>query len=243
MQRAQVLVGLLVVAIGTGLLVDRAGSWTRLLTLAWHWSPLLLIGLGLVNLGRLVHGQWALLGPLLAIATGVVLLLWTFGFTETPGYPLIWPTALVVAGSVVALAGTSRGDNRLTKRSELRRLVCFGSTHIVSRAKPFWRASLTVFFGHLRLDLREATLHEQGVAVNTYVFFGTVHVIVPGGTDIWVRRPFVLSSRGRESSDPPRIPPAPLTISVVGVFGTVIHRSSVATSSSGTPPEHDPHRR
>jgi hypothetical protein len=242
-QRAQILVGLLVVAIGTGLLVDRAGSGTRLLTLAWHWWPLVLIGLGLVNLVRLVHGQWALLGPLLAIATGVALLLWTFGFTKTPGYPLMWPTALVVAGSVVALAGTSRGDDRRAKRGELRRFVCFGGTHIVNRANPFWRASLTVLFGHLWLDLREATLHEQGVAINTYIFFGTIHVIVPGGTDIYVRRPFVLGPRGRESSDAPHSRQARLTISVIGVFGTVIHPSSVASSSSETPREHDPHHR
>jgi hypothetical protein len=69
------LLGLVGAALGAALLIERNGGAGEMAELARRWWPVLLVGLGLVNLIRLSNARWAVMGPLLAIIAGALLLL------------------------------------------------------------------------------------------------------------------------------------------------------------------------
>jgi hypothetical protein len=226
MSGKRIVAGLLLVAAGMYLLGERIGESAELLRLLRTWWPVLLVALGLINLARLIERPWAwaFIGPSLIIATGSLLLLYNLDKLDTQLYRELWPTVLVTLGTWVAVAGadwTGRSDSD----GEVRRLVWLRGDHIAVGAGPFIRATITVLFGAVRLDLREAQLREgdPGAFVDINALFGTVEILILEGVDIEERRAFVIG-RGRLRTL--SIPPlgADLTVSTLGLFADVVVR-------------------
>lgn len=120
--------------------------------------------------------------------------------------------------------GTGPGDTvaRVGGTSTDRTLMCFfgdvkrGGRWTVAEATR----SLTVF-GDTVLDLREATLEAQTVAVRAFVMFGDVKVIVPPGIDVQLRGGLVFGDQKvqRRTEVPPGAPR--VDIEAYGAFGDV----------------------
>jgi hypothetical protein len=218
MSARRVLVGLIAVAVGTAVLLDRLGGTEPIVAALRTWWPLGLVVFGIGRLVGLAQRPWSVLGPLAVIAGGLGLLLFTFGVVSWDDYPLIWPWAVVLAGFVLALAGADWGEQRLPHQNELRQFVWLRGKRVVSRAPQFWRADITVLFGAFELDLRAACLHEPAV-VNVNAVFGTVDVIAPPGMTVRRRRPFLLDRVGVHTAVPETIKDG-LTINLLGFFAS-----------------------
>jgi hypothetical protein len=226
MPSRRIFLGLLAVAVGTAVFIDRIEIRGGIADVARKWWPLLLIALGLKNLVRLLERPWMVIGPLGAILVGATLLLITLDHFDRPLYPLVWPAALILGGASLALAGADRMEPTLERRPELRQFVFLRGKRIVSKTDSFWRADVTVLFGSFELDLGYVRLHPRA-SVNVNAIFGSVDIVVNADVAVWERRPFVLSSRGLRPRGIPPKEAVRLTVSVLGFFGDAAIRRAV----------------
>jgi hypothetical protein len=194
-----------------------------------RWWPLVLVGLGVVNLIRLSDRGWALVGPLLAIGAGIILLMLILEKVDRVLYPRLWPAALALVGGALVLAATLPAENDLCRRGDLRRMVWFRGELLESTASSFWYARITVLAGALTLDLRRAVLHERTI-VHVNALFGTVDLLLEPGTTVMVRRPFVFGMRGPVGGDKPPEEIPQVTVSVLAIFGDARIRRSLGTT-------------
>jgi hypothetical protein len=230
MSARRVLVGLIAVAVGTAVLVDRLGGIDPIIMTLRMWWPLGLVVLGLGRLVGLARRRWSVLGPLMVIVGGLALLLLTFRLVSWDAYPIIWPSVVVLAGLVLALAGADWDEQRLPHQNELRQFVWLQGKRLVSRAPQFWRADVTILFGAFELDLRAASLHEPAV-INVNAIFGTVDVIVPPGVEVHQRRPFLLDRVGIHTAVP-ETTKGGLTINLLGLFASATTQEALEKPSS-----------
>jgi hypothetical protein len=227
-----VFLGLVAVAVGVSVFLERVGGIDQVLPALRKWWPLAVIAFGLANLIRFAPRPWGVLGPLLLVAVGAVLLLVTFGFLQWDDYPLLWPAALVVAGFAVALAGADWPDQRLPYQNEVRQFVLLRGKRLACQAPAFWRADLTVLLGSFELDLREAELARRAV-VNVNAVFGTVDIIAREGVPVHERRPFLLDRFGLHAEVPPEFEDG-LTVSVLAFFGRTTIMQATRRRSNDT---------
>lgn len=213
---------LILVAVGTFVLGKRIERSAELGALLWDWWPLAVIGLGLANLIRMIGRPWAwaVAGPLMLIMTGTLLLLHDHGHINPAVYPLLWPSALVLAGLWVALAGTDRSTSSPSMAPEFRRFVWLRGEQIARRPGPLVHGVITVLLGMARLDLRAVDLAQEST-IDVWVIFGGVEVLVADRADVEERRAFVF---GRGKLHYTTLPPqgAQLTVNVLGLFGDVM---------------------
>jgi hypothetical protein len=186
MQGRRILLGLVLTNCGAVILAERYGGEIDLVALVRRWWPLALVGLGIVNLVRLIRHRWAVIGPVLAIAVGLVLLPMPANLVSRPRFPLVWPTVIIAVGVAISLAGADWANRDSIVSSEIRRLVVLRGARIVSRARPFWRATVTVVLGSVELHLEEAAFHHGGCLVNLNVIAGSVEVFVPSNVRVHV---------------------------------------------------------
>ncbi len=218
------LLGLVAVASGAVLFVERTGGTGEVVAVGRRWWPVVLIAVGLINLVRLSDHRWAVVGPLLAIAAGATLLLFIFGGLHRDLglrrdlYPRLWPVLLVLTGGALVFAAARQDNESLSERNELRRFVWLRGERLESTARAFWRARISVLLGSYTLNLRRATL-QPPTTVYVNALFGNVDILVDTGTTTTVRRPFVLGIGGMATGDvPPQVRPQ-LTVSVLALFG------------------------
>ena len=221
----RILIGLLAVALGSALFVDRLGGARVVGEFLHRWWPLVLLVLGLANLIGFSSDRWAVGGPLVLIALGGVLLPFSAGAVHVDIYPVVWPAGLAMAGAGLVLMGADWGHRDLSSRDQFRRFVLLRGSRVASTAASFRRASLTVMFGSFQLDLRRATLGAAAV-INVTAVFGTVDVRIGRGLEVQTREPFVLDTRGLRTEPPSGFDGSDLTINVLGVFGGVKTRES-----------------
>jgi hypothetical protein len=221
------LAGLLLVAIGTLLFVDRVdriGGHGAAPELLWQWWPLLIVAAGCVNLLRLVPRPWLLLGPLLTVVVGLVLLSFTAGTAErrlagawTRHYPVAWPMGIVVAGFWVGLAG-SEWVTRRTLTHDRTKVVALRGDEIDIGGVPFRKGRYVVVLGHLQLDLSQAEF--VGISsLDIMIVFGRAQIVVPHGLTTEVRRAFVLTGRRFTHTVTPPGSDANLVVNILGLFG------------------------
>jgi hypothetical protein len=221
----RILVGLLAVAVGSALFVDRLGGARVVGEFLHRWWPLVLVALGLGSLIGASSNRWAVGGPLIVIALGGVFLPFTAGAIHADVYPLVWPAAIAIAGAGLALMGADWGHRDLSSRDQFRRFVLLRGSRVVSTAASFRRASITVMFGSFQLDLRRATL-SGGAVINVTAVFGSIDVRIGRGVKLQTREPFVLDARGLRTESPSGFNGSDLTINVLGLFGGVGIRES-----------------
>ncbi len=104
----RLLLGLVVVAVGSLYLLERADVLDAGATIN-RWWPSVIVAAGRFQLAERSHSA---LGPLVLVAAGTVLLLVTTNVAEGDVWSYVWPIAVVVAGCVAiarwAGAGTPR---------------------------------------------------------------------------------------------------------------------------------------
>jgi hypothetical protein len=134
----------------------------------------------------------------------------------------------------VALVG-ARWDRDLAELSRFRQFVLLRPRWLVSRASLFKRADISVLLAYFELDLRG--VHIEKAVVNVTAICGRVDVLVDDHVVVREWRPFVLGRNGitlRTDDGPPN---APLSINVLGVFGTARCRKPGSRSEPTSRPQ------
>lgn len=168
---ARIGLGLLLIALGVGLLLDMIdavdfGSFAR----TW-WPVILVLGGLLVILDTPRNWLW---GVVLVCAGGVFLLS-NLDVIEVSVGRLIAPVVLLGLGTVVLIGalGTSRpapGGSRV--------LALFGGNELRVGQEEFTGAQLSAVFGGVELDLREASIRD-GAVIDLFTFAGGVEIRLP----------------------------------------------------------------
>ena len=181
----QLLVGLVVIAIGVLLTLDNLG-----LVDARHYLrfwPLALIAVGLLKLWQARGGPGAFCGLLFALA-GTWLLLERAAIV-TIRFRDVWPLLLVCFGGLLVWKGLSRPRRQLAfdaglpgraseSRAVITAMAVLGSVVRGSNAPALRGGELTAVMGGCELDLRQASIDGEAV-FDVFALWGGIEIRVP----------------------------------------------------------------
>jgi len=237
-----VLLGLLLVGVGTAMLVDRASSVDggAVFTPPW-WLPFLVVLAGCVRLVWFVRQPWESIRAAVIILAGV--LLGAFGLAVpaaalVAGHygPFLWPAALIVTGAWITVGGRER--RATSQPEELRESVWLrGDACRPTSCAPTGR--IRVVLGYLLLDLRGCGPEGLRCELDLTVALGHIRILVPEGVTVDRRPAFVVASHGLQYQTVAPEPEvgAQLIIHVIGILGDAVITSDVQpTTHTGSTP-------
>jgi hypothetical protein len=117
-------------------------------------------------------------GPLVVVLVAGAWQLVSLGVVEASEVTSLWPLLLVVFGLSIAL-GRLRPRSRPVESDEVSVFALFSGQNRRSTSDRFRDADVTVAFGGVELDLRDAAVADPPARVTTTVFFGGADVVVP----------------------------------------------------------------
>jgi len=214
--------GATLIAIGVLFLLDRADVLDAGKVIG-DWWPVVIVGFGLVTLAE---RPVSLLGPVLLVTVGVLLLLLTNDVLETSAWNVIWPTALIAIGLTVLFRNRKRGDHLVLGEGhdqDLVRTTAFlSASELATQSNAFRGAVLTAILGGVELDMRHATLADDGAEIDATAILGGVDLIIPRDWRVTVRGTPILggvSNRAEGSSLPDDAPR--LRVDALAILGGV----------------------
>jgi predicted membrane protein len=175
---AQILTGLLVLALGVGFMfdalniVDFSHSFST-------WWPAIIIAVSVV---ALVSNPRMWMWPTATAAFGTLLLLRNFDVVNFNVWSLIWPTIIILVG--LSILFRREGWDRPKDDSEdvVTATAIFSGQNLRSVSNKFKGGDVSAIFGGVDLDLRDAKI-EGKATMNIFAAFGGVDIKVPEG---WV---------------------------------------------------------
>jgi class 3 adenylate cyclase len=154
----------------------------------------------------------------------------------------------VAAGGAASAptGGTGASPPETTPSSPRRRFVAImGGTAARGRWRAPGRITAFAFWGHVKVDLRQAAIDERVVEVTAWAIMGSVEVVVPDGIPVDLDGMVLMggSSDNTRRSEVPPLPHAPLIrVHARGLWGGVTARTSRRRSrSSGQRHRHKHH--
>ncbi|MFP3852727.1 MAG: LiaF transmembrane domain-containing protein [Anaerolineales bacterium] len=172
---ARTIFGILLVAVGGGLLLDRAGFWDFGAILATWW-PLALI---LIAAVQIIFRTAPLIGSLIVLAVGLVFQAITLELLPSNIWAYLWPLALITVGLWLVFARGWSGGAQVKSEDQLSSFVAFGGNNPKMISEDFSGGTVTTLFGGSEIDLREARLSPSGAELDLTAAFGGIEVIVP----------------------------------------------------------------
>jgi hypothetical protein len=199
---SQSLLGIIIVAVGAGFLLDTLNLWD-FSTVMSQWWPLTIVVVGVLSL---LTNPRVLAWPLMIIVVGLLLLLKELGVLDFNVWGLIWPAILIFVG-LSFISGRFGQGNKESTDDDLDLFVAFSGIDTVNRSHDFRGGRATAIFGGIALDLRQATIKKEA-RFDTFTAFGGLELKVPEG---WVVKTSVLplfggwddKSKKPESKDAP----------------------------------------
>jgi hypothetical protein len=170
----QTVVGLLIALVGVVLVLNTTGLYETGPLL--RYVPTLFVVAGLYAL--VASGFRNVFGPLVVVFVAGAWQLVRLGVVEAGEVTSLWPLLLVLFGLSVAL-GRLRPRSRPVESDEVSVFALFSGQNRRSTSDRFRGADVTVAFGGVELDLRDATPADPPARVTTTVFFGGADVVVP----------------------------------------------------------------
>jgi hypothetical protein len=215
MTRSQLVFGVLLIAVGGLLLIDRAGAVDAWAVVSTGWPAILILAGAAQVLTRPRH----LLGGAVLAGLGVALFAWTLGLISS--LAVLWPLLLIALG-VWLMAGRLPAVTRIEGLEDSDTdIVAVFDNRTVERAGPFAGGTVTAVFADVRLDLRHASLDPAGATVQVTTVFGDVDLEVPDGWKIRVSGPELLGDVNlRTAHRPPEDAPI-LQLRVATIFGDI----------------------
>lgn len=169
---SQVLIGLVIVAVGVSALLVQVGVVdVDLGQLVATWWPLLIV---LAGVGALVSVPRAWVGPVTVIAVGVFLQLGALGLITVNLWAVLWPIAIILVGLTVLIGLGTRGADDQTVNSAV---IWWGSERRTT-SHDFKGGSLSAVMGGISVDLRDADIVDRA-EMSVFVFWGGVDIKVP----------------------------------------------------------------
>lgn len=210
----RLVLGLGLLVVGAGAIVDLAGLWD-FGGFAATWWPALLV---LFGLAQLLSRSGRTVGPAIVIAVGGFLLLRNLDLIRPGLGRYVWAVAALALGLALVLGSLRSRPRPTTRRDRLHRFAAFGGFEERVASRSFRGGDVTVLFGGGEVDLRQATLAPHAVLGATAVF-GGVTVLVPPGTNVDLRGTPVLGAVENKVHGVPEGPH--LRVEALAVFGGV----------------------
>ncbi len=204
----RVLLGLLLIVIGAGYLLQVFGVIADFTAVLRVWWPLLIVVVGLRWLIKDARHPW---WPLLVMVIGVLMLLSRL-LPDFARYfwPIAGAVALVAIGirlllprdrqkASVIINSASRKES---SDASVQHTVTFGALEVHNTSTAFRDGGLDVRFGALKLNLRDATLAPEGAVLNIHAAFGGVEIVVPRDWAISVHGQTMLGAVENTTTNP-----------------------------------------
>jgi predicted membrane protein len=172
---ARAFFGVLLIAIGGGVLLDRAGLIDFGSLLATWW-PLILVAIAAI---QIITRSAPLAASLVVLVVGLVFQATTLGLLPQNVWSYLWPLALVAIGLWLMLARGRRPMAMVSTEDQISSFVAFGGVDPRIESGNFQGGSITTLFGGSDVDLRDATLASDGAHLDVTAAFGGVEIIVP----------------------------------------------------------------
>ena len=166
----QVLIGLIIMAVGLALLLDSldiGGS-------PWRYFPSVITVIGLWALARTGFRQPV--GPLVLIAVGVAVQLSILDEVPHGVRSAIWPVVVILVGLLLILRRSSRGPAAADGVTNYV-AVFHGVRDRVNG--PLGRLQVTAIFGSVEIDLREARIEHAPATIDVSCLFGGIDIRLP----------------------------------------------------------------
>jgi predicted membrane protein len=175
------LLGLIVLALGVVLFLDRQGVVDASRIFPFFW-PGAMVAVGLFKLALSRTGSGRAWGVLLAGA-GVVFILGRLGYVRA-SFPALWPLILIAAGVVFIWRALEEGGGRPSARPDgrdrvLNELAVFGGGELQSDASDFRGGEVFALFGGYKIDLRKASMQADQAVIHASALFGGIDIRVP----------------------------------------------------------------
>ncbi|HSE60693.1 MAG TPA: DUF5668 domain-containing protein, partial [Candidatus Saccharimonadales bacterium] len=175
-----VLLGILVVGLGVGFLLD-ALDVMKFGQVISTWWPSVIIIVGLLSL---ISNFRQFLWPLLLIAAGVLLQLDKLDVVTVNAWKVIWPLAIIFFGLSLLLGRGNPGPKAEDIDDEkLDLFVAFSGQEARSTAKQFSGGRMSALFGGIEVDLTDAALKDGKADLDVFTLCGGIEIHVP---DNWV---------------------------------------------------------
>lgn len=169
------LFGVLLIAAGAGLLLDRAG-YLDFSSMLSTWWPMILILVGAV---QLVSRSAPRIGATILLAVGLYFQAQALDMLPPNIGSYVWPVLLVLVGVWLLAARSIRPSTQLITDDHIRSFVAFGGANPRSESDSFRGGSITTLFGGTEIDLRGAQLAAEGAELEVTVLFGGAEITVP----------------------------------------------------------------
>ncbi len=173
----QLLVGLLVIGVGTLFTLENLGI-THFETYVLRYWPAGLILIGLLKLWQARDGIGGSFGGLLFTAVGTWLLLEEMTLVRIRFVDL-WPLLLVFFGAYLVWQGISRPQLRAADlNASVSAMAILGGVARGNNSRSFKGGDLTAIMGGCELDLRQAAIEREAV-LDVFALWGGIEIRVP----------------------------------------------------------------
>ena len=177
MNAGRLFVGAVLVAVGVLFLLEANDVVDAGATMA-AWWPVAVVGLGVFHA---LDRRRITTGAVTLIAVGAALLVITTDVFGEESWDLVWPVALIAAGSWLVLGWGRRSVRRTPALDTVDGIAVLSSARVATRSQQFRSGSLTAVLGGITLDLSEAAPVATGAVVDATAVLGSVTVLVPRG--------------------------------------------------------------
>ncbi|MBD3223143.1 MAG: hypothetical protein GF313_00325 [Caldithrix sp.] len=166
------LIGIFIVIAGVILLLDNFGYDLNIDI--WEWWPVILIIIGVSQLS----GNPRSAGGWILVALGAVLLfnnldLLNFRFRH------IWPVILILIGLALLKHGFFSQKKLPASEDSINLTFVLGGGHHKYTSQTLRGGNVTAILGGGKVDLRQASLHENRATLDTFTIWGGIEIVVP----------------------------------------------------------------
>lgn len=169
----RIVLGLLIVLIGLGWLLDAAGIGNIGAIIA-DWWPVALIVVGIAGWQS---NRRAIFGPLLIALFGLALLATNLSWLPGNAWDYFWPGLIILAGFSLLIRRTWPPNSEGTDRGgDI--FVAFSGTDRRVQNTRYSGSSITVWFGGAKLDLRNAQI-DDNATLRIFCAFGGTEILLP----------------------------------------------------------------
>jgi predicted membrane protein len=194
--------GLLILALGVILFLDRQGILNASDIFPFFWPVVLLVA-GVLILTRSGAASGRAWGGILT-AAGILLILDRLGYVYL-SFQALWPLALIAVGLMLVwrtLEGTPASGTPERSGDVLNRFAAFGGGEVKSDAVNFRGGDVLAIFGGYQVDLRKAAIETGPAVLNANALFGGIEIKVPASWRVRVDGLPILGGYSDETEHP-----------------------------------------
>ncbi|MGB1251672.1 MAG: LiaF transmembrane domain-containing protein [Candidatus Promineifilaceae bacterium] len=172
---SQIIIGLIIIAVGSLLLLDQFGVMS--FGNVFQFIPTLFILLGIWQIFSNGFRYWV--GPAIMIGISSVVQLSILGVLEDGAVWRLWPLVLIAIGGSILLRQRNGGEDIMLTNSERKHhssrfniFAMFGGAERQITAQDFEGGDVTVIFGGAEINLSSAQVTNRPAVINVFTMFG-----------------------------------------------------------------------